>query len=202
MIDNDGIELSSAAILAEAARVLAVGGYHIERKTEEKLELPSERALLAEDKYGVVVVVVYDTWGELASSWQSAQTSVVVALSREYTRLDRKTWDGYLVFLTSALVPEDELTPHGIRYDTSRIRKLVATGDDLLTLADVERALLPVLPLSLDGFEFEDSQSLLDELPEHLERAGVSRELADVAIEAFGSRRPIVQEIHRHLSDQ
>lgn len=200
MTGPDETGLTPATILAEAARVLDGANYHVKRRIEGKLDFPSERALLAEDKYGVVALVVYDTWSELASSWRSAQAVVVEAMSREYKRLDRKAWDGYLILLTPALATESDSTVHDIRYDTSRIRKLVATGQELVTLADVERVLLPLLPLSLDSIEVGDSQSLLDELPGHLERAGVARELADAAVEAFRSHRPIVQEIHRNVS--
>src|SRR5438270_11856413 len=121
----DGTELTPAAILAEAARLLAAAGYHVDRDTESKLRLPPERALLAEDKYGVVALVVYDTWNDLTESWAPAQASIVDAVSKAYTRLDRKAWDGYLVLLTPALPDGGDITPQQIRYDTSRIRKLV-----------------------------------------------------------------------------
>ena len=193
-----GTELTPAAILAEAARVLAVAGYHIGRDTESKLKLPPERALLAEDKYGVVTVVVYDTWADLVASWAPAQASIVDAVSKEYTRLDRKAWDGYLVLLTPALTEAAETTAQQIRYDTSRVRKLVATGDDLRSLSDVSRALAPLLPLALDAAE-TDEKSLLEELPVRLEEAGIARELAEVTVDAFRNHRPIVEELHRHL---
>lgn len=200
MSEPAGTVLSPAAILAEAARVLSSGSYRVERGTESKLGLPSEKALVAEDKYCVVVVVVYDTWGELTSSWPTAQASAVRALSSQYTRLDRKAWDGYLVILTPALAADAEETVHAIRYDTSRIRKIVATGEDLESVADVGRALLPLLPLSTEEVEMTDSQSLLEELPGRLEEAGVDRDLAEIAVGAFKAHRPIVQELHRRLS--
>jgi len=200
LTDNAGIALAPAAVLAEVARVLSANQYHLERKTEAKLDLPSERALIAEDKYGVVVVVVFDTWRELAASWRSAQAAAVEALSTRFTRLDRKAWDGYLVLLTPALSTGAEETVDQIRYDTSRIRKIVATGEDLASLSDVERTLLPLLPLTQTDLELEDAQSPLDELAEHLERAGIARRLADTAVAAFRDHRPIVQELHRELT--
>src|SRR5215218_5238648 len=109
-------ELTPATILAEAANVLTGAGYHVDRQTEAKLRLPPERALLAEDKYGVVAVVVYDTWSELVASWAPAQASIVDALSLAYTRLDRKAWDGYLVLLTPALSAGTETSAQEIRY--------------------------------------------------------------------------------------
>jgi hypothetical protein len=195
-------ELTPAAILAEAAEVLSSAGYHLERDSEALLQLPSERSFLAEDKYGVVAVVVFDTWRELAGQWQLAQASIVDTVSREYTRIDRKAWDGYLVLLTSALPDEGDETAQEIRYDTRRVRKIVAAGNDIRSLSDVERVLLPLLPLSPETVEVGDSQSLLAELPDRLEDAGVSRDIAQVAVDAFTNHKPIVQEIHRYLSVQ
>jgi len=192
-------ELTPAAILAEGARVLAAAGYHVDRSTESKLKLPPERALLAEDKYGIVALVVYDTWTDLTASWAPAQASIVEALSTTYTRLDRKAWDGYLVLLTPALPDAGETTAQHIRYDTHRTRKLVATGDDLQSLSDVSRVLAPLLPLELDTAAIRDTQSLLDELPNHLVEAGIPHDLADVAVAAFRNQKPIVQELYQHL---
>jgi hypothetical protein len=89
---------------------------------------------------------------------------------------------------------------HEIRYDTSRIRKIVATGEDMTSLNDIERTLLPLLPLAQDGIDLEEEQSPLDELPERLERTGIARELAETAVAAFKDHRPIVQELHRRLA--
>jgi hypothetical protein len=197
--ENIEAGLTPAAMLAETARVLAIAGYTVDRQTDSKLGLPPERALLAEDKYGVVTTIVFDTWSELVESWVNAQAVVIEAVSRFYTRLDRKAWDGYLVLLTPAFPGEDETSAHEIRYNTSRIRKLVGTGDDLRSVSDISRVLAPLLPLSVDTVEIAHSQSLLDELPERLEQGGISRELAELAVDAFKTHRPIVEEIHRYL---
>lgn len=190
--------LTPATILAEAARILVAARYHVDRDVT-KLQLPSERALLAEDKYGVVAVVVFDTWADLAASWAPAQAAIVDALSSAYTRLDRKAWDGYLVMLTPALPDGTDITPQQIRYDTSRTRKLVATGDDLRSVSDVIRVLAPLLPLELDTAELGESQPLLDELPGRLAEAGIPPDIAEVAVRAFREQRPIVEQLHQHL---
>jgi hypothetical protein len=199
LTEDTGTTLSPAALLAEAEAVLSAGSYRLDRDTES-LGLPSERALIAEDKYGVVVIAVYDTWSELREGWRSAQAQTVEVLSSQFTRLDRKAWDGYLVLLTAALAVEDDATVHEIRYDTSRIRKLVATGDDLRSLNDVERILLPLLPLTQDEM-VEEQLSPLDELPERLEGAGIARNLAETAVAAFRDHRPIVEELQRQLEN-
>jgi hypothetical protein len=203
MIDGGGgIALTPAALLAEAASVLSAASYRVDRDAEELLDLPSERAFVAEDKYGIVVVVVYDTWSDLARRWRSAQARSVDVLSDRFTRLDRKAWDGYLILLTPALAAEADATVHEIRYDTSRIRKFVGTGEDIHSLNDVERILLPLLPLAQETVEVEEDSSPLDELPERLERSGVARDLVKSAVDAFKAHRPIVQEISRHLSSE
>jgi hypothetical protein len=202
MIDDGGGALAPAAVLAEAASVLSGASYHVERDAEKILDLPSERSFLAEDKYGVVIVVVYDTWGDLTRGWRSAQARAVEVISDRFTRLDRKAWDGYLILLTPALAAEDDATVHEIRYDTNRIRKIVATGEDIRSLSDVERTLLPLLPLAHDTVELEEDASPLDELPERLQEHGVARELVQTAVDAFKEHRPIVQELRRHLAPE
>lgn len=201
MID-DGVPLAPAAVLAEASSLLSAASYRVERDAEEILDLPSERAFVAEDKYGVVIVAVYDTWGELARGWRSAQARAVDVISDRFTRLDRKAWDGYLILITPALAAEDDRTVHEIRYDTGRIRKIVATGEDIRSLSDVERTLLPLLPLTQGTVELEDDVSPLDELPERLEQHGLAHELVKTAVDAFKEHRPIVQELRRHLTSE
>lgn len=194
--------LSPPTLLAEAGRVLEEADYRVERETGRVLSLPPDRALIAEDKYGVVVVVVYDTWRDLSHHWRDAQSAVVEALSARFLKLDPKAWEGYLLLLTSAFAVDGDSTVHDIRYDTSRIRKIVATGDDLQSLADVERALLPVLPLDPHIPSADEARSPLDELPRQLEEAGIQRELAEAALAAFRDRRPIVQALHEKMSTE
>ena len=199
MMANPDSSLAPATVLAEIARLLTAAGYHVDRRTEERLSIPADRALLAEDKYGVVAAVVYDTWGELASSWRTAQGAVAEALSSAFTRLDRKAWDGYLLLLTPGLAVDAEETVHEIRYDTSRVRKLVATGDDLSSLSDVERALLPLLPIVGEEATTE-ATSPLEQLAEHLAEAGIDREIAQTAIDSFIAHRPIVEQLHEKVN--
>jgi hypothetical protein len=202
MIENGGVTLPPAAIIAEAASVLSAASYRVDRDAEKMLDIPSERAFLAEDKYGVVVVVVYDTWGELVRGWRSAQARAVEVISDQFTRLDRKAWDGYLILLTPALAAQDDATVHEIRYDTTRIRKIVATGEDIRSLKDIERTLLPLLPLTQGAVELDEDASPLDALPERLAEHGVARELVQTALDAFKEHRPIVQELQRHLTSE
>src|SRR5689334_7288614 len=122
--------LTATDILAAATRALEEGGY---RRIEHQFgdSLPSDTVRLFEDAYNVVCVVVYETWSALVSSWADAQAALVELMSQVVTSGEPKAWDGYLALLTPGEIsgPEHrELTR--IRYNTSRLRKLVATGED------------------------------------------------------------------------
>jgi hypothetical protein len=61
--------------------------------------------------------------------------------------LDGKKWDGYVALLTSQAAPTATAAPlFGIAYDLRHVRRLVKVAVEP-TLAAVERALRPVLPL-------------------------------------------------------
>ena len=84
-----------------------------------------------------------------------------------------------------------EPAAQAIRYDTSRVRKLVATGDELSQLSDIERALLPVLPIQSE-IAPEAETSALDVLPEILAQKGVSAEAAKSLIRAFSKQESLM----------
>ena len=72
-------------------------------------------------------------------------------VSKYTSSYDAKSWEGYLVLLTPSSVPKRGLLKlTEIRYDISRVRKLVATGDDIKTLDSVRQFLLPLLPLQVE----------------------------------------------------
>ena len=100
-----------------------------------------------EDPYGIVAVHVFDSWRQLTEQWPVAQGRLVELISEHLTRPEPKAWEGYLVLLTPGLLPPTQRTRlNDLRYDTHRVRKLVATGDDLATLEDVQGTLLPLSP--------------------------------------------------------
>ncbi len=192
--------LAPEALLAQAHALLERGGYKVVREAEETLGIPSERGFLAEDKYGVVAVAVYETWKDLSAGWPETQSALVAVISREFTRAEAKAWEGYLVLLTPAsLGPEAREEADRIRYDTSRIRKLVASGEDLTTLSDVDRVLLPLLPLEPAEVAMEDESSLLGSLPELLAQQGIGRDAADGVVGAFRRREPLLEALHQRL---
>jgi hypothetical protein len=86
-----------------------------------------------------------------------------------------------------------------LRYDTNRVRKLVASGDDLMTLEGVREALLPLLPLTSDiGSTL--SSGLLDRLPELLEDHGISTEATRTVVQAFAANESLIERLHAFRS--
>jgi len=61
----------------------------------------------------------------------------VNVISENIGHAEWKAWDGYLVLLTPGLAPSEEANIEAVRYDTTRLRKLVATGEDLRNPTDV-----------------------------------------------------------------
>lgn len=103
------------------------------------------------------------------------------------------------MLFTPALMPEalrDDAEQ--IKYDTSRLRKLLATGDDLKTITDVERALLPLLPLTAPIEEqVSYGDQVLELLPQMLAKRGISSQLTRELIAAFLANEPLMERPHR-----
>jgi hypothetical protein len=148
----------------------------------------------------IVAVHVYDTWHELTEDWAVAQSLLVDIISANVTRREPKAWEGYLVLLTGAdLLEEDHQALADLRSNTSRLRKLVATGQDVQTLDDVHNALLPLLPLKVDNPEYSEA-GLLARLPVLLEEDGIDRRSTEAAIDAFLRNESIMERLHRDPS--
>jgi hypothetical protein len=192
-----GEGLTTTDLLAAVSDCLCGGGY--ERIGDARRgEWPTESVRLFEDAYGVVAVVVYDTWRDLLSGWVDAQDALVQLISSHISRSDAKAWDGYLVLLTPGIMASDTRNAATqIRYDTTRVRKLLAAGDDLKSLGDVERALLPLLPLEA-GFELDEQESVLEMLPGLLSRRSISEDAVRVLIKAFTEQQPLVERLHAY----
>lgn len=186
--------LTPSTLLAAASENLQGGGY-------ERVENPAvafDSGRLFEDARGVALVVVYETYSELMDGWPEAQDHLVTTMSRYWERGEPKTWDGYLVLLTS----EDALDRYSevdrLRYDTTRVRKLVGCGEDLRTLGDIERLLSPLLPLQVEH-ERSDRADVLDALPSLL-RTSVPPEVLNTILAAFRQGEPLLDAIHKHLN--
>ena len=184
--------LSSLQLIARASQVLEQNGY---RRVSVPDDWPAASRLF-EDPYGIVGVHVYETWRELAEEWSGAQSLLVDLISATIARPEAKTWEGYLVLLTGAdVLDDDHQALVDLRYNTNRLRKLVATGQDIETLDDVRDALLPLLPLDVDRPESSEA-GLLAQLPDLLEQAGIDRHATKTAVDAFIRNQSIMERLH------
>lgn len=185
--------LTTSQLLAAASETLTSGGY-------EAVPTPTDwshsNCRFFEDPYGIVAVFTYETWSSLAGTWHEAQGSLVELISTYLAKPEPKSWEGYLVLLTPSAVPLDSRSELAeIRYDTGRVRKLVATGEDLETLEQVEQALLPLLPLVVEA-QVEAGEALLGRLPSLLEPQGIDPSATRLVVEAFGRNESILEQLH------
>jgi hypothetical protein len=194
--------LTSTDLIASASSILEAGGYSRIVETAPGSVIADAR--LYEDPYSVVALVVCETWPELESRWADAQGALVELISAHMTSEEAKAWEGYLVLLTPGLTAgsTDSSTVSSIRYDTSRVRKLVATGDELKQLSDVERTLLPLLPLEATQTTGA-SASVLELLPEMLStHQQVDEGAVRVIIDAFIAQKPLVETLDTYRSQR
>jgi hypothetical protein len=187
--------LTATTLLAEASTLLGQNGYQrVEPSMDLRSPLPTRR--LFEDLYSIVALLVYETWGELRDTWTNAQGSLTELISANVRRGEAKAWEGYLVVLTPASAATEVSQVDRIRYDVTRVRKLVATAEDLLELGDVRRILLPLLPLE-SGLSVGVSRSAIDLIPDLLAVKGTPEEFGRAVVEAFRQQEPLVEALHR-----
>lgn len=192
-------ELTVTSVLVIATHALQEAGF---TQATEAVRATNETELgrLFEDEYSVVGVCAWENWDSLRSQWAGAQAWLVEVITARLDRSDAKAWDGYLVLLTPGRVPNEERAKlEAIRYDTTRVRKLV--GVDLKSEAAVKRALAPLMPLDLSlssapGSELRDL--LIELVPPDVAAHAVVEALA----EAFSDGRPLVDSIHRALNGE
>ncbi|MFZ0169309.1 MAG: hypothetical protein WAL64_07785 [Candidatus Dormiibacterota bacterium] len=184
--------MTTSQVMTAATATLVDGGY---TAVPAPAEWPST-ARLFEDAYGIVAVHIYDTWQQLVDGWPIAQGMIVDLITEHLHSPEPKAWDGYLVLLTGgSLSPSERSAAGGIRYDTNRVRKLVATGEDLETLDDIRVALLPLLPLV---FETPDTKAIgvLDQLPSALAGNDISIETVQIIVDAFTHNESILERLY------
>ena len=196
---NTPTALTPTDIIAAASQVLTTAGYR-------QVNVPSTRwdsatSRLFEDEYNIVGIVVFDTCGELLQAWPDLQGSLVDLISKHVGQGEAKSWDGYLVLLTSGVAPSEETEIEAVRYNTTRVRKIVATGEELRTVTDVERVLRPLLPLS-DERAAMDNASALDVLPRLLAEQGIAQDTTRVLVEAFRNQSPLIERLHEKEGQQ
>jgi len=195
MDSNTTTPLTVTNLLAAATDFLARGGY-VRLLEEEASEGWSPGSRLFEDSYGVAAVIVYDSWSEVANVWAEDQERLVAMMSRHMRDTDPKSSDGYLVLLTPGVLPsqDDELLATTIRYNTSRVRKLLATGEDLQTLGQVEHVLRPLLPLD-EADATTERESILSVLPDLLTSRGIERPVAEAVLRAYVNQESLMEAL-------
>lgn len=185
--------LTSTAIVATASDILAQGDYR--RIVGRSPEWDTPTARLFEDPYNVVGLVVFETCDELVQTWADLQGRLVDLITHSVGQAEAKSWDGYLVLLTPALSPSGESLIDKIRYNTTRLRKIVATGEELRGTGDVERILRPLLPLDSDIGQL-DRGTVLDLLPKLL-APGIPESTTKALVGAFLEQAPLLESLHK-----
>jgi len=184
---------TTTELIAAASELLARGGYQAVQERFPEWNTSSSR--LFEDDYSVVGITVFQTCMELFDSWPNRQGSLVDVISQRVGAAEKKAWDGYLVLLTPGF-SADNLKIEEIRYNTTRLRKLVGTAEDLSTASDVARLLRPLLPLQTEKGSFA-SRSALDLLPGILARHGISQSTTTELVKAFIDRDSLMERLHK-----
>ena len=195
----NGEILSETQLLAAAGELLKQGGYR--EVSSERLEsLKSDKARVYEDQYAVVCLVVFPSWTELRSRWTNVQADFVELLSKYLLRADAKTWDGYLVLLTPAAALEQWQEAQEIRRDTTRVRKLVGTGEDLRSLGDVATLVSSLLPIGTAEAVTDKTETIWSLVYQSLEKKGVHRYTIQSLVKSYEEQRNIMEALKDSLN--
>jgi len=190
--------LTARSLLIEAQSILGDGDYRLSADLSLAQSL-GDLHFICEDPFGVVLVVAYETWSSLSEGWRGAQAALVKLLTEKLSRGNPKAWEGYLVLLTPS-PSGDERAEDEIRYDTSRVRKIVGTGESIRFIDDLLDVLMPLLPLSASEVEGLDGDgSVVDRLPEMLVARGIARHVAVAVLNAFRTDEPLMECIQESL---
>jgi hypothetical protein len=189
------MQLTPTTLLAAATELLTGTGFRAV-SSKQSGNWGSANARLFEDPYTLVAVVVYDTWQQLFERWPDAQATLVDIVSERLGKSEPKSWDVYLVLLTPALADTAAAREvNAIRYDTTRVRKLISTGDELQTLEDVRRTLLPLLPVT--PVTLGSPRNVLEQLVDALVERGLSRDDVSSVVEAYSKNQPLIPMLNR-----
>jgi|SRR5271156_2041639 len=196
---DSSIGFTTTDLIASASQVLLEGGYRQINGRFPEWGTPTSR--LFEDEYSVVGIAIFDTCEELLRTWPDVQAVLIDVISRHVGSQESKSWDGYLVLLTPALAPSESEAVEAVRYNTTRLRKLVATGDDLKIPSDVERVLRPLLPLRQERGG-QGQESALDLLPRLLAAQQIPAEVTRVLVDAFRQQSPLLERLHQQRGEE
>jgi hypothetical protein len=193
----DFTALTATSLSAAAHDVLERAGYKV-AATEGAWQTSWGRVY--EDPYSIAAVSVFETWAGLQDQWLTLQSALAGLIAENFAKAEPKAWEGYLVLLTPSIVPTaSKAEATDIRRNTQHIRKLVGTGDEITTLRDVDRVLLPLLPLP-EAEASDSSVNALSLLPAILSEQGIRRDAVDEVVRAFTSQQPLLERLHEHLT--
>jgi hypothetical protein len=192
-----GTSFTTTDLLAAASKVMLDANYQRVTVTTEGWDSATTR--LFEDEYNVVAIAAFETCSELVASWPDAQGLLVAMMSQRIGQEEAKAWDGYLVLLSPGLSSTQSRDIEAVRYNTTRVRKLVATGEDFQVVGDVQRVLSALLPLETDAAIVEE-KTALDLLPKLLSARGIEEETTRLLIEAFREQTPVMEQLHQRRS--
>jgi hypothetical protein len=86
-----------------------------------------------------------------------------------------------------------------IRQDTTRVRKLVGTGEDLRSLNDVETLLSPLLPIAFARAIGDKTQTVWSLVYQSLEKKGVGRDVIEALVKAYEEQRSAMEALRNTL---
>lgn len=192
-MSDSSVRFTTTDLIASASQELLDGGYRQTSRRFPEWETPSSR--LFENEYSIVGLVAFETCEDLLKTWPDVQGMLVDVISRCIGSQESKSWDGYLVLLTPGLSISDVDAIEAVRYNTTRLRKLIATGNDLKLPADVNRVLRPLLPLRSERLDLEP-ESALDILPNLLAPDQIPESVTRLLVNAYKRQEPMLEKLH------
>lgn len=187
--------LSASMLLTLATEKLEASGYSVKREFGESI-FPTESSLLAEDEFGIVSFVIFETWSQLSSKWPEAQATLVQLVARKIARTSPKFFDAYLVLICRSSAGSEDAIAR-IERDTNRVRKYIIRDHSLSSTKDFVVALDPLMPLDIES-NLHSADDALDLLPGFLEDS-TRPNLVKAAIGAYRDLRSPVEAIHKSL---
>lgn len=189
------MQFTSTTLMAAASEVLTGSGFRVV-PFELTERWGTSNCRVFEDPYSLVAVTIFDTWKQLQDRWPDSQSSLVDLVASKLSKSEAKAWDVYLAVLTPAFADTDSARElNAIRYDTTRVRKLISTGEDLTTLDGVRRTLLPLLPIN--PIALEPPRDIFELLIDALESKGIERSDVRRLVDAFASNKDLISSLGR-----
>jgi hypothetical protein len=128
-------------IYGQAESLLRQGGYRTRVVPGTPIDV-----LSFEDEAVIGFLRVFGTAAELVAGWQTAERSDLARHASQLKTAPKKAWNIYSIFLTEGPASSANLRDiEAVEEDFSATRKIARAS--VTSAADLERALLPLLPL-------------------------------------------------------